>query len=58
VTLVGNPDGIAGTGYWKRRTKAKQRALGQRFPGAGPASAMDVPVPRAPTSATTSVDKP
>ena len=27
VTLVGNPDGVAGTAYWKRRTKAKQRAL-------------------------------
>ncbi len=56
VTLVGNPDGIAGTGYWKRRTKAKQRALAAA--GAGSASVVDVPVPRAPTSATTSVDKP
>jgi branched-chain amino acid transport system permease protein len=56
VTLVGNPDGIAGTGYWKRRTKAKQRALAAA--GAEPASAVDVPVPRAPTSATTSADKP
>jgi branched-chain amino acid transport system permease protein len=58
VTLVGNPDGVAGTAYWKRRAKAKQRALGRRFPGAGPASVMDVPDQRAPTSATTSVDKP
>ncbi|HEX7164749.1 MAG TPA: ABC transporter permease [Trebonia sp.] len=56
VTLVGNPDGIAGTGYWKRRTKAKQRALAAA--GAGSASVVDVPVPRAPTSAATSVDKP
>src|SRR6202046_930317 len=24
VTLVGNPDGVAGTAYWKRRTKAEQ----------------------------------
>jgi ABC-type branched-subunit amino acid transport system permease subunit len=53
VTLVGNPDGIAGTGYWKRRTKAKQRAL-----AAEPASIVDVPPPRAATSATTSADKP
>jgi branched-chain amino acid transport system permease protein len=56
VTLVGNPDGIAGTGYWKRRTKAKQRALAAA--GAAPASVVDVPPPRAPTSATTSLDKP
>jgi branched-chain amino acid transport system permease protein len=26
VTLVGNPDGVAGTAYWKRRAKARQRA--------------------------------
>jgi branched-chain amino acid transport system permease protein len=56
VTLVGNPDGIAGTGYWKRRTKAKQRALAAA--GAESVSIVDMPVPRAPTSATTSVDKP
>jgi branched-chain amino acid transport system permease protein len=55
VTLVGNPDGVAGTAYWKRRAKAKQRALaaaGQAAP------VVDVPEPRAPTSAGTSVDKP
>ena len=56
VTLVGNPDGIAGTGYWKRRTKAKQRALAAA--GAEPASVVDVHPPRAPTSATSSLDKP
>src|ERR1700733_13482684 len=27
VTLVGNPDGVAGTAYWKRRTKARKKAL-------------------------------
>jgi branched-chain amino acid transport system permease protein len=53
VTLVGNPDGIAGTGYWKRRTKAKQRAL-----AAEPTAVTDVPAARAPTSAATSADKP
>jgi branched-chain amino acid transport system permease protein len=26
VTLVGNPDGVAGTAYWKRRNKAKAKA--------------------------------
>jgi hypothetical protein len=59
VTLVGNPDGVAGTAYWKRRTKAKQRALTAAASGAAP---VDVPPPRAaasaPTSAPTSVDKP
>ncbi len=54
VTLVGNPDGVAGTAYWKRRAKAKQRAL-----AAGSAAAVvGVPAPRETTSATTSVDKP
>jgi branched-chain amino acid transport system permease protein len=60
VTLVGNPDGVAGTAYWKRRTKAKQRALAAAASGAAPV--VDVPPPRAaasaPTSAPTSVDKP
>ena len=60
VTLVGNPDGVAGTAYWKRRTKAKQRALAAVASGAAPV--VDVPPPRAaasaPTSAPTSVDKP
>jgi branched-chain amino acid transport system permease protein len=57
VTLVGNPDGVAGTAYWKRRAKAKQRALAA---GAGGAAApvVDVPTPRAPTSAGSPVDKP
>jgi branched-chain amino acid transport system permease protein len=71
VTLVGNPDGVAGTAYWKRRAKS-QRTLAA---AAGDApSVVDVPPPReatpatipaptsatapAPTSATTSVDKP
>jgi branched-chain amino acid transport system permease protein len=60
VTLVGNPDGVAGTAYWKRRAKAKQRALAAAAEGAAPV--VDVSPPRAaasaPTSATTSVDKP
>ena len=61
VTLVGNPDGVAGTAYWKRRTKAKQRALGPRFPAAAggeTVSVLDLPEPQEATSATTSVDKP
>jgi branched-chain amino acid transport system permease protein len=54
VTLVANPDGVAGTAYWKRRAKAKQRAL-----AAGKAAAVvDLPAPRAPTSAASSADKP
>ncbi|MGH3252613.1 MAG: ABC transporter permease subunit [Trebonia sp.] len=54
VTLVGNPDGVAGTAYWKRRAKAKQRAL-----AAGQAaSVVELPAPRAPTSAASSADKP
>lgn len=59
VTLVGNPDGVAGTAYWKRRTKAKQRALAA---AARATSAVEVPPPReaasAPSSAGTSVEKP
>ncbi len=42
VTLVGNPDGVAGTAYWKRRAKAKRRALA---PDGGPA-VVDVPAPQ------------
>ncbi len=60
VTLVGNPDGVVGTAYWKRRTKAKQRALAAAADGAE--AVVDVPPPReaasAQPSATTSVDKP
>lgn len=60
VTLVGNPDGVAGTAYWKRRAKAKQRALAAAAEGG--ATVVDVPPPRAaasaPTSASSSVDKP
>jgi branched-chain amino acid transport system permease protein len=60
VTLVGNPDGVAGTAYWKRRAKAKQRALAAA--AAGGTTVVDVPPPRAaasaPTSASSSVDKP
>src|ERR1700722_9944394 len=71
VTLVGNPDGVAGTAYWKRRAKARQRELaaaGSAGPvGEGPVvevpavdvPAVDVPPPRgappAPTSATGAV---
>jgi len=61
VTLVANPDGVAGTAYWKRRSKAKQKALAA---AGGAAAVVDVPPPRAaasapasPTSAT-SADKP
>jgi branched-subunit amino acid ABC-type transport system permease component len=60
VTLVVNPDGVAGTAYWKRRAKAKQRELAAAQAGATPV--VDVPAPReaasAPPSATTSVEKP
>jgi branched-chain amino acid transport system permease protein len=55
VTLVGNPDGVAGTAYWKRRAK-KQRALATADVAGG--EVVDVPAPRAPTSASTSLDKP
>jgi branched-chain amino acid transport system permease protein len=59
VTLVGNPDGVVGTAYWKRRAK-KQRALAAAANGAE--AVVDVPPPReaapAQPSATTSVDKP
>jgi branched-chain amino acid transport system permease protein len=55
VTLVGNPDGVAGTAYWKRRAK-KQRALAAADVAGG--EVVDVPAPRAPTSASTSLDKP
>jgi branched-chain amino acid transport system permease protein len=56
VTLVVNPDGVAGTAYWKRRTKAKARALAAADGGA--AAIVDVPALQetAPTSATTSAD--
>ena len=45
VTLVGNPDGVAGTAYWKRRAKEAARARGR---GRAP-RVVDVPrrVPRA-----------
>jgi branched-chain amino acid transport system permease protein len=59
VTLVGNPDGVAGTAYWKRRAKAKQRALAAAGVAGGAAAPdVDVPSSRAPTSAGSSVDKP
>jgi ABC-type branched-subunit amino acid transport system permease subunit len=51
VTLVGNPDGVAGTAYWKRRAKAKQKALAAT--GDAPA-VVDVPPPRASAQAPTS----
>jgi branched-chain amino acid transport system permease protein len=42
VTLVGNPDGIAGTAYWKRRARrlraAGAAAAGEASAGAGEAS--------------------
>ena len=56
VTLVGNPDGVAGTAYWKRRAK-RQRALAAAAAGHGTHVA-DVPPPRerapVPSTATTS----
>lgn len=59
VTLVGNPDGIAGTAYWKRRAKAKAKALAAA--GGDAAAVVDMPAPReaasAPSSATRTVDK-
>jgi branched-chain amino acid transport system permease protein len=62
VTLVANPDGVAGTAYWKRRTKTRQKALAAAAAAGSATSVVDVPAPReaapAPTSATTSVDKP
>jgi branched-chain amino acid transport system permease protein len=62
VTLVGNPDGVAGTAYWKRRAKAQKKALAAAAAAGSATSVVDVPAPReaapAPTSATTSVDKP
>lgn len=66
VTLVGNPDGVAGTAYWKRRTK-RQRALAAGSGRPGPAS---VPAQRpenkerpqseegAPTSASSTAENP
>ncbi|MGH3250938.1 MAG: branched-chain amino acid ABC transporter permease, partial [Trebonia sp.] len=45
VTLVGNPDGVAGTAYWKRRAKT-QRALATTTAAAGATSVVDVPLPR------------
>jgi branched-chain amino acid transport system permease protein len=36
VTLVANPDGIAGTAYWKRRAKAAARAAAATAAPAGP----------------------
>src|SRR5580693_343637 len=44
VTLVGNPDGVAGTAYWKRRAK-RQRTLAATAGGNG-TSVADVPPPR------------
>jgi branched-chain amino acid transport system permease protein len=62
VTLVGNPDGVAGTAYWKRRAKARQRALAAAAsaPPVVEVPVVEVPPPRgaAPTSATSAVDKP
>jgi hypothetical protein len=46
---------VAGTAYWKRRAK-KQRALATADVAGG--EVVDVPAPRAPTSASTSLDKP
>lgn len=54
VTLVGNPDGVAGTAYWKRRTKAKAKALAAA--GGAPA-VVDVPPPREPTRASPTVEQ-
>ncbi|MGH3282167.1 MAG: hypothetical protein ACRDNW_23945, partial [Trebonia sp.] len=58
VALVGNPDGVAGTAYWKRREKAKAKALAAA--GGGEPASVEVPVSReetsAPTTATSSAD--
>ena len=35
VTLVVNPDGIAGTAYWKKRAKSRQRAAAEAGAAAG-----------------------
>jgi branched-chain amino acid transport system permease protein len=35
VTLVANPDGIAGTAYWKKRAKSRQRAAAAAGAAAG-----------------------
>jgi branched-chain amino acid transport system permease protein len=35
VTLVANPDGIAGTAYWKKRAKSRQRAAAAAAAGQG-----------------------
>jgi branched-chain amino acid transport system permease protein len=58
VTLVGNPDGLAGTAYWKRRARnAKNRQRELAAAGAA-TSVVDLPLPRAPASAPSSADKP
>jgi branched-chain amino acid transport system permease protein len=43
VTLVGNPDGLAGTAYWKRRAK-KQRAAALAAAAGGGSAAAEEPV--------------
>jgi branched-chain amino acid transport system permease protein len=39
VTLIGNPDGIAGTAYWKRRAKAAARAAAAASGATAPVAA-------------------
>lgn len=55
VTLIGNPDGVAGTAYWKRRAKAKAKALAAAG-GEAPA-VVDLPPPREPTPAAPTVEQ-
>lgn len=57
VTLVGNPDGVAGTAYWKRRAK-KQRALAAAGVAGDAVSVVGVAGPRAPASAPSSASSP
>ena len=53
VTLVGNPDGVAGTAYWKRRAK-RQRALAAAAAGNGTsAEGVQAARERAPTPSST-----
>jgi branched-chain amino acid transport system permease protein len=62
VTLVGNPDGVAGTAYWKRRMKRQRRALATVAGTAGGRDAALVPasVPGSaePSSAKSSAETP
>jgi branched-chain amino acid transport system permease protein len=60
VTLVGNPDGVAGTAYWKRRAKARQRALAAAgsAPPVAEVPVVGVPVAEVPVVVVPAVDAP